>query len=162
MPLDGSVIETKVVSLRAAMFDVRLPNTKIVGYPNHVAFMGGRMVPPEVRAFVQPVTRREVMSLVCLCSDHSRLMAQNAHLVPVSGCYDREFKENDTLYFSPHGFIDYYIREALGAYKGCQQSLKEDALIYLRFIERQHRSIHKLRRKAYEQECEFKMLLDEA
>jgi hypothetical protein len=58
-------------------------------------------------------------------------------------------------YYSPHGFIDYYVTEALGAYHGCHKALEQNALIYLDFLEKQHRAVHRLRRKAYEQEREY-------
>jgi hypothetical protein len=54
------------------------------------------------------------------------------------------------------------VTEALGAYHGCHKVLEENALIYLDFLEKQHRALHRLRRKAYEGEREFAVLLEAA
>jgi hypothetical protein len=148
MPLDGS---TEILDLHIEMFQVRRPRITVKREG-----LGG------VKLLEQLMTRREVMALVDLCRKYSRLMAQNADVVPLSPYFDREIRTNGVTYFSPHGFIDYYITQALGQYHGCENSLEKDALTYLRFIERQHRSSHRARRKIYEQEQEFAMLLTAA
>src|SRR5262249_8950478 len=151
--------ENPQLCLKHAMFEVRSPVTKLAG--SHVLLpVGPRFA---VKEFATLITKKEVMALVGLCSDNKRLMAQNADLVPYGRSYpDRQYWVDNIPYYSPHGFLDYYITEALGSYSGCQNVLEQNALIYLEFLEKQHRAIHRLRRKAYEQEREFGVLLEAA
>jgi hypothetical protein len=160
MPLDGTEEVTRALVralerenpqlvLRHAMFEVRPPLTRVL--PTR----GARFA---VKAFASLITKQEVIALVGVCSDSTRLMAQNADRVPLTG--NRVYWVDEVPYFSPHGCVDYYVSEALGAYSGCQNALEQNALIYLCLLEKQHRAIHRLRRKAYEQEREFAVLLE--
>jgi hypothetical protein len=61
-------------------------------------------------------------------------MSQHADVVPIVAWYDRQFPlDGGMYYFSPHGFIDHYIMEAIGSYGSCRDHLEKDALVYLGF-----------------------------
>jgi hypothetical protein len=177
MPLDGTVEATILarleqenpqLTLKQAMFEVRPPVTKVAGRlatrpANGMLLPVSRVGLPEIKVFTKPITKSEVIALVRLCSDSKRLMAQNAALVPYGNRYrEREYCVDDIWYYSPHGFIDYYVTEALGGYYRCEKVLEQNALVYLGFLEKQHRAIHRLRRNAFEQEREFEVLLEAA
>jgi hypothetical protein len=101
--------------------------------------------------------------VVGIFSNRKLLISQNAASVPT--CNLLVTKAEKETYYTPHGAVDYFIRFVYGRSQSAAcdchkvRYLSDEAIGYMKMLERQHNKIHALRRKAVVDENEFNELL---